>query len=161
VGADIDRAQGDAEHGRGSADGDAGAGDQRFQQHVTGAELEAGAAAFWMNAGECEPTPGFHLAGHSRVIRGTLRAQREQGGPGVLGITLLDRALGILESHEIHGIVLLVGSWSSRCRDRSWPSRGPSGFDDTDVPLPGANRLWSQSSSRQIRMPDVISAMSV
>ena len=48
---------------------DAGAGDQGFQQHVAGAQLEAGAAGGGMEAGDRQRAAGLDLAGDAFSCR--------------------------------------------------------------------------------------------
>src|SRR4051795_7299674 len=62
LGVDVAGLQRHLDSGRDRFQRDAGAGDQRLEQHVARAELEAGAAGCGMQAGHCDGAAGLDLA---------------------------------------------------------------------------------------------------
>ena len=78
----------------------AGAGDQRLEQHVAGAQLEPGAAGRRMQARDRERAAGLDLAGDVRVVERALGLERDEGGLGVALVALLDRRLHRAQSRR-------------------------------------------------------------
>ena len=59
--------------------GDAGTGDQRFQQHISRTQFEPRAAGSGMEAGDRQGPPGLDLAGNVRSVERALRLERHEG----------------------------------------------------------------------------------
>ena len=98
--ADFAAANADVQRRRHGAQGDAGAGDQRLQQHVPRAHLQSAAAGGRVQPGLKQGPAGIHPAAHSRLGQGPLGGQRDEGGCGIVAVTGLERGL---EGAEIVG----------------------------------------------------------
>ena len=81
---------------------DAGAGDQRLEQHVAGTELEPRAAGGGMQARDRERPPGLHLAGDVGIVERALGLQGDVGGLGVALVALLERRLHGAQRSGVH-----------------------------------------------------------
>ena len=71
----------------------AGAGDERLEQHVAGAQFRARAAARRMQAGDRERAAGLDLAGDVLVVEGALRPQGDDRRFGLGAVLVLQRRL--------------------------------------------------------------------
>src|SRR5262252_107101 len=90
------------ERGRDRLEGDAGAGDQRLEQHVAGAQLEPGAAGRGMQACDRKRAPGLYFAGDMRVIERALGLQGDEGRFRLTLVALLERRLHGAQRGSIH-----------------------------------------------------------
>ena len=88
--------------GRDGLERDAGAGDQRLEQHVAGTQLQPGAAGGGMQARDRERAPGLHLAGDVGVVERALGLQGDVGGLGVALVALLERRLHGAQRSGVH-----------------------------------------------------------
>ena len=95
-------AQRNIERGRHRLQRDAGAGDQRLQQHVARAQLEPGAAGRRMQAGGGERAAGLDLAGDIGVVERALRLQGDDRGVRIVLVALLDRRLQRAQFIGVH-----------------------------------------------------------
>ena len=95
-------AQIDFKRGRHRFQGHAGAGDERFEQHVAGAQLRAGAAGGGVQARDRERAAGLDLAGDVLVIERALRLQGDDGGVRVAAVLVLQRRLKGAKRGRIH-----------------------------------------------------------
>jgi hypothetical protein len=94
--------QGNVERRRHRLEGDAGAGDQRLEQHVAGAQLETGAAGRGMKAGNGERPAGLDLAGDVRVIEGAACTKRHHRRLRIGLVALLERRLHGAKRSGVH-----------------------------------------------------------
>ena len=88
--------------GRDRLQRDAGAGDQRLEQHVAGTQLEPRAAGRRMQARDRERAAGLDLAGDVGIVERALGLQGDQGGLGVGLVALLDRRLHGAQCGGVH-----------------------------------------------------------
>src|SRR5882757_9346945 len=80
LGRDLAGLERNVERGRHRLQGHAGAGDQRLEQHVAGAEFQARAAGGGMQAGDRERPSGLDLAGDVGVVERSLGPERNERG---------------------------------------------------------------------------------
>ena len=88
------------------AERDAGAGDERLEQHVSGAGERAGAAGGGVEAGFDERAAGLDLARDLLGVELSVGAQRDEGGRGLLAIAVLERRLHRLQLGPVHAPIL-------------------------------------------------------
>src|SRR5947207_4903015 len=103
LGADLGGLERNVERGRDRLERDAGAGDQRLEQHVAGAKFKSGSTRCRMQPGDRERTPGLHLASDVRVIERALGPQGDEGRFRVAFVALLERRLHGAQRSGIHG----------------------------------------------------------
>src|SRR5579871_731418 len=106
----------DIERGCHRLQGDAGAGDQRFEQHVAGAQFEPAAAGGGMQPGDRERAAGLDLAGDVGIVERALGLERDDGGLRRALVALLDRRLQRAQCGGVHDFLLLTSSWPGSSR---------------------------------------------
>src|SRR6185437_15429801 len=121
-----------------SLEGDAGAGDQRLEQHVAGAGFEPAAAGRRVQAGLDQGAAGFDLAGDRAVGEVATRLQRDDRGFGIGAVFVLQRSLELAEAGAVHLRYLALATTSS-----GRPSPGRS-----STPLRSSNSRSRQRASR-------------
>src|SRR5262249_52588049 len=102
LGADLSGLERNLERGRDRLERDAGAGDQRLEQHVAGTKFETGAARCGVQPSDRERTPRFHLASDVRVVERALGLQGDEGRLRVAFVALLERRLHGAQRSGIH-----------------------------------------------------------
>ena len=98
--------------GRHRAERDAGAGDERLEQHVAGAGEGAGAAGRGMQAGLDEHAAGLDLARDLLLVELPVGTERDEGRRGLFAVAILERLLHRLQLGPVHARILEAGLFS-------------------------------------------------
>jgi len=117
------RAQRNVDRGRDRLERDAGARHQRFEQHVAGAQFEAGAAGCRMQPGDRQRAAGLDLAGDVRVVERALGLKRDESGVRLALVAILDRRLQRAEGGGIHAYHPFVVMALAPCKRRGCPGQ--------------------------------------
>ena len=84
------------------SEGHPGAADERFEQHVAGAQFEPRAAGGGMKPGDRQRPAGLDLAGDAFIVDRALGFQRDDGCGGLGLVAILDRGLQRAEFGGVH-----------------------------------------------------------
>src|SRR6476661_5939997 len=90
------------ERGRHCLHRDAGAGDQRFEQHIAGAKLKPGSTGRRMQARGGQCATGLDLAGNVAVVEGALGLQSYECRLRIAFVALFDRRLHRTQFARVH-----------------------------------------------------------
>src|SRR5579884_1488698 len=94
------------------AEGHAGAGDERFEEHVAGAGERARAPGRGMEPGLDERAAGLDPARDLLLVELPVGPERDERRCGLLAIAVLERLLHRLQLGPVHGSILQVAAHS-------------------------------------------------